>query len=155
MSNNTHETTAGDSSDSPDTLTMLLQQAINSDSMKAIITHKDFPKDDPAVLGAMKNLAGTLVAQTDIIDSRGQAVMKDAGVDTISHPDNSPRGSNDGQSGDSLSDIAKQAARAVAKEQEAQRIKDAPRKAEPPQGLFSGLLDLAKHAVTEHYKSRK
>jgi hypothetical protein len=141
----------------------LMQQVLNHPDLATVAT-------DPVVISHM-NAAGAAAskllmnstAETDIIDSRGQKVMMDAGVGTIAHPEFENRvpgtagaASSTSAAGE-LSDIAKQAAASVEaqakKEREAEAAKVAARPKQPD--LLEGLWQLAKKQLFKDNKTTK
>ena len=134
-------------------------QASLADLMSGVLNHPDagVALADPTIMSHMNAAASRLqdvLATTDIIDSQGQKVMRDAGVETIAHPENGVTPAATGTSADvgaaQLSAIAKQAAAAVAAEQAAaadRKAKESAAVAKPDNSLSGILMDIIKHQL--------
>lgn len=139
-----------DSSTKPD-LAQLVADALSHipvDKAKSIAEHPDTP-------GAVQKIRDALGIgkKQDVMSTQEQQVAKDAGIDTMAHPDNSSTGA---QSNSSISEedrIRNQAISdmAVAKEKAAREANNKP-STFVPQGMFEGLIDMGAKAMKQHYK---
>ena len=72
--------------DEKDSLQSLLQRTLQSEDMQKLLAHPDLPRGDKDFTNAMR-VINTKLAQNDVLGTREQAAMKEAGVGTQSHPE--------------------------------------------------------------------